>query len=491
MTSATRSPAGPRSVSDPAGLIEIWVERFKHLAGGFSVRTKILGMVLALTTVLGLGITWQVRTVMGRVAVGELESRGRSEISDLAARTVDPILLNDTYSVVEVLDDTVANHADAIYAFVIDPDGQVLAHTFGESGFPIELLAIDDHATYENEGGIGHIVLDSGEGRIHDFSAPVFDGRAGVVRLGLSEERLSNVVDGITTQMLMTTLAVGVVGVVAASFLTWLLTRPILELVETTRRVGQGDLSARASHRADDEIGALSVSFNQMVADLEANRATIAESAEARSRLIDQLIGAQEEERKRIARELHDSVGQALSSLMVGITVLTRLPEDGPVRAKGDELRGLAAETLEQVRQLGRELRPSALDDLGLAAALERYAGEFAVTYPGITVDLHCDLPARLPATVETTLYRIVQEGMTNTARHSRARNLSVLISRRRDKVQTIIEDNGVGFDPVSARKDGHSVGIHGMTERAELLGGRLDIESGEGGTTVFVEVPV
>jgi signal transduction histidine kinase len=290
--------------------------------------------------------------------------------------------------------------------------------------------------------------------------------------------------------MLVTTLFVGLAGVAAASLLTWLLTRPILNLVEATRRVGEGDLTARASGWADDEIGALAVTFNQMVADLESNRDTIAENERARTRLLEQIITAQEEERRRISRELHDTVGQALSSLMVGITVLGRSSGNGTAE-KRDELQNLAAETLSQVRQLGRELRPSALDDLGLAAALSRYAEDFGVLYPEFSVDVHVDLPDRLPSTMETTLYRIVQEGMTNAARHSGGRTLSVLLTRRDGHVQTIIEDDGSGFDPAAMRRSGQGVGIHGMSERAELLGGDLGIESGADGTTVFVEVPV
>jgi signal transduction histidine kinase len=467
---------------------DFWLERFKQSAGGFSVRTKILGIVLALTTVLGLVVTWQVRTVMTGVLMNELDNRGYSVVSDLAARTSDPILFNDTYGVFELLDDTVRNHPDATYAFVLDARGAVIAHTFGDEGFPVALL---EAGSTEGAAATGSLRLETESGLVHDFQAPILDGTVGVVRLGLSEERLGGVVGGMTTQMLITTVFVGLVGVAAASLLTWLLTRPILDLVDTTREVGAGDLSARATHWADDEIGSLGAAFNRMVADLEANRETIAETEAARTRLLEQLIDAQEEERKRIARELHDTVGQALSSLMVGMAMLARSSTDETVIAKRKELQSVAEETLDQVRQMGRELRPSALDDLGLAAALDRYSQDFGVLHPLVSVDLHVDLPDRLPSTTETNLYRIVQEGMTNAARHSSAGKLSVLITRRNGVVRAIIEDDGHGFDPVAARKLGQSVGIHGMQERAELVGGGMTIESGRDGTTVFVEVPV
>lgn len=464
-----------------------WLERGWALAGGVGVRTKILGIVLALTTVLGLGITWEVRAVMARIFIDELESRGHSVVSDLAARSADPILLNDTFALYQLLTETVANHPDLRYAFVVDANGYVLAHTFGSTGFSPALLDLNA----PTEGGDSHHQpYNSNEGTIHDFAAPILAGRAGVVRLGLSETRLRAVVNAVTGQMLLTTLAVGLAGIAAAMLLTWLLTRPILELVETTRRVGSGDLTARASHWANDEIGSLADAFNQMVADLDASHRAVTEKEQARSRLLERLINAQEEERKRIARELHDGVGQALTSLMVGMKVAGQMDDLPAVREKMDDLRQLANETLEQVRMLSRQLRPSVLDDLGLAAALERYAAEFSRLYPTVTVDVHCDLPTRLRPTTETALYRIIQEAMTNAARHSEASTVSVLLIGRDSGVRAIIEDDGRGFDPDTARRTGQSVGIHGMAERAELLGGRLDIESGSEGTTVYVEVP-
>lgn len=464
-----------------------WLERWWAWAGGVSVRTKILGIVLTLTTVLGLGITWQVRLMMNRVLLAELEERGRSVTSDLAARAVDPILLNDTFALYELLTETLANHSDVIYAFVLDPQGQVLAHTF-EGGFPRELLrlhgAVDDAA-------IMHRLYNSERGRIHDFAAPIFEGKAGVVRLGVSETRLQNTINAVTGQMLLTTLAVAIFGIAAASLLTWLLTRPILQLVETTHRVGRGDLTARAPHWADDEIGALADAFNQMVADLSASQQAVAEKEVARTRLLAQLITAQEEERRRIARDLHDGVGQLLTSLLVGLKLLNQSRNGADLPQQTAQLRQIAGETLAEVRLLSRQLRPSVLDDLGLAAALERYAAEFPSRYPGLTVDLHCDLSGRLPPPVETTLYRIVQEAMTNAARHSGGKTISVLLTQRNGRVQAIVEDDGCGFDPQAARRSGNSVGLHSMAERAELLGGRLDIESSADGATVYAEIPL
>ncbi len=457
-------------------------EGTRRILGAVSVRTKILGIVLALTLALGLSVTWQVRTTTRGVLLEELDLRGAAVATDLAASSVDPILLDDVFSLHQLLAQTVDSHQDVVYAFVTDPQGEVLAHTFGVEGFPTQLIGIE---TVD-----GRFVYDSDVGRIHEFAESVLVGRVGTVRVGLSEERLGALVDGITTQMLLTTFAVAIAGIAAAVFLTWLLTRPILDLVDTTRRVGGGDLSARARHWAKDEIGVLAEAFNHMVEDLEESQATIEAKEAARTRLLEQLITAQEEERKRIARELHDGVGQSLNSLVLGLSTLRQggVPPEAEVQA--DQLREITLETLEAVRQLGRELRPSVLDDLGLAEALAHYATEVAGLYPDLQVDTHFDLERRLTPAAEIAIYRMVQEGMTNAARHSGAQTLSVVVAQRGGGTQAIIEDDGVGFDIEAARRSGESVGIHGMQERAELLGGGVRFESGASGTTVFIEVP-
>lgn len=457
------------------------IAKAKDLLGAASVRTKILGIVLALTTVLGLGITWQVRAVMNTVLLDELDSRGSSVVSDLAARSVDPILLNDMFALHQLLAQTVANHTDMVYAFVVDPNGNVIAHTF-DDGFPTQLLELQSTG--------GPVVYDSSDGRLHDFAKPIFDGQAGTARIGLSEARLRGVIDAVTGQMLLTTLVVALFGIGAAIFLTWILTRPILDLVQTTRQVGSGDLTARAKLWAKDEIGVLADAFNAMVADLEQSQATIEEKEAARTRLLEQLITAQEEERKRIARELHDGVGQALNSLSLGISALAQVEDSDRAQELASQLRGVTGETLQTVRQLSRGLRPSILDDLGLAEALWHYAEEFASLYPEFRVDTHIDIPGRLHPTVETALYRMVQESMTNAARHSGGSTISVVVARREGWMQAIIEDDGHGFDVDATMRTGKSVGVHGIRERAELLGGHVQFESSSHGSTVFIEVP-
>jgi len=215
---------------------------------------------------------------------------------------------------------------------------------------------------------------------------------------------------------------------------------------------------------------------------------------EVRSHLLEKVITAQEEERKRIARELHDETGQVLTSLTVGLRSLEEAESPETLRDLVRELRARTAAALETVHDLAFELRPSVLDDGGLVPALRRYVADYSRKY-GIEVDLQTTAGAklRLSPPVETALYRIVQEAMSNVARHSGATQVSVLVERRHGAVVLVIEDDGTGFDAQAAMLDtsDKTLGLHGMQERASLVGGRLTIESGDSGTAVFVEVPL
>jgi len=200
------------------------------------------------------------------------------------------------------------------------------------------------------------------------------------------------------------------------------------------------------------------------------------------------VVQAQELERTRLARELHDETGQALTSILLGLKPLEGVA-DADARAAVAAVRELVVSTLQDVRRLAVELRPSALDDLGLVPAVDRLAKTVAETGMRVDVEAHIG-DERLPEPVETTLYRIVQEAVTNVARHSGAERLSITLTRKNGAVVAIVEDDGKGFDPARTASDG--LGLVGMRERLALVGGTLRIEAAAGaGTTIAAEVPL
>jgi signal transduction histidine kinase len=242
---------------------------------------------------------------------------------------------------------------------------------------------------------------------------------------------------------------------------------------------------------SNDEIGALAEAFNHMTVELSNMDELRQERERLRRQLLEKVITAQEEERRRIARELHDSTSQSLTSLIVGLRLMESQCPEYLVQSQAKELRVVAAQTLDDVHNLAMRLRPRVLDDLGLAAALERLTTEWQTRYK-ILVDIIIHVgEQRLPGPIETALYRIVQEALTNIARHAgKVTSVSILIERRGELIVAVIEDNGVGFDPTDGTGEQH-LGLLGMRERAELLGGRLTIESAPGqGTSVFIDIP-
>lgn len=489
-------PSAPDLGGRVRPLVDAFRKRAWQLVGGVPVRTKTLGIALSAAVLMGAGLTVYVRGVLLHANLAEFDLRGRAIVAGAAVRSATVLAASGPpldgpgatgqsgarAALAALSRELRATSADLDWVVILDDHGNVLGSDFGTRPMPTGLLARTADGPRE---GLRAELADGT--RVYAWPLPP----GGEVRIGMSEDRIRALVDAVTVQGLLTTLVVGLVATAVASLLSWLLTRPILELAVAARRAGEGDLGVRVDRWADDEIGELSDAFNDMLAEVDAGRAQIEEQRRARGRLLEKVINAQEDERKRIARELHDDVGQALTSISVGLRALQEQADHSPLARRAVELRSVADESLTHVRLLSRELRPSVLDDLGLAAALERFVDDYTERRPGLAVDVHCEAPERLPPAVETALYRIVQEAMTNAARHSGASNLSVLLRVTGGRCRAIIEDDGRGFDPEAHRRAGRSVGIHGMVERAELLGGRVDIESGPEGTTVFVEVPL
>lgn len=200
-----------------------------------------------------------------------------------------------------------------------------------------------------------------------------------------------------------------------------------------------------------------------------------------RSTLMHQLLFAQEEERRRVGRELHDEVGSQLTGALLALQITEKRPE------YLGEARKAVVQALEEVRRLSRELRPAVLDDLGLARALERYLHELQER-TGLQIEFEIECP-NLRESQQIALFRVIQEALTNVARHAQAHQVYVGLSAWDKRVRGLIADDGQGFDPQHIPT---SIGMVGMRERIELLGGSLTVESAPGqGTRVSFVVPL
>ncbi len=461
-------------------------ERFWAVAGAVSVRTKILGIVLGSTFLLGIGIILQARYTFQITMMRLLEEQSISTARDLAARATDPILLNDLVYLQNLLDETVKNSPNVRYAFLINAQDQIIAHTF-DGGFPLALLPLN---TVEPDSHHHTVLIRTNEGLVWDTAVPILDGKVGIARIGVSDTSIQRVLSGLTLQFTLTIIGVSTIGILVAVLLTLILTRPIHELVQATQEIAKGNFAIRVKRWANDELGELADAFNHMSERLATAEHLRREREWLRRQLLEKVIASQEEERRRIARELHDSTSQNLTSLIVGLRMMEESCRECPVQSKAKELRAIASHTLDEVHEISLRLRPRILDDLGLKAALERLASEWEARYK-IPVDVAIRLNERLPGTVETAIYRIVQEALTNIVRHAQAHSASILVERRGNVLRAIIEDDGIGFDP-QTRLGEHHLGLLGMRERAELLGGKLVIESARGaGTSLLIEIPL
>jgi signal transduction histidine kinase len=208
----------------------------------------------------------------------------------------------------------------------------------------------------------------------------------------------------------------------------------------------------------------------------------------ARRDTLRRVVEAQEAERRRIARELHDDTGQSLATVLLGLRLAEEADDPADARRLLADLRGTITDSIRDLRALAVELRPTALDDFGLGPALERLTDTYA-RRTGLDIDVHlANLDPRLPESVETALFRIVQEALTNIAKHAEATRVSVVVRRQEERVMLVVEDDGRGFDKGSPSA---GLGLLSMRERADMLGGTLRLESSpDRGTTIAVEVP-
>jgi signal transduction histidine kinase len=335
----------------------------------------------------------------------------------------------------------------------------------------------------------------------------------GAIEIGLARAPLE---DQIKEQTLVMMLIGGITFVVLGTVLAFVIRSevgtPLAGLAASAQKIAEGDFSARAKVTSKDEVGVLARTFNEMAGHVEQYSRAIEDSkqeleqkirertqqvqdmAAIRGRLLDRLISAQEEERRRIARELHDEAGQALTMIMMNLArTIDTLPKDATAaKERLSQSRSLAEGTLGELRKLIYELRPELLDQLGMVPALRSYV-KTRLEAANIKVQLQfLGLQERLPSQVEITLFRVIQEAVTNIVRHSGASMVAIQVTASDSAVTATVEDDGRGFDAEAVLKAPESWGLRGIRERVAVIGGELSIESApRQGTCLRVHIPL
>lgn len=282
--------------------------------------------------------------------------------------------------------------------------------------------------------------------------------------------------------------AVILLSLIVNGLLVRLALEPLAGLGRAAARIQEGDFTARApsSPLADRDLESLIQTFNAMLDGLSVYRRRLREMA-ARA------LAAQEEERKRIARELHDETAQMLAAILVRLRLLQQM-DAASAESELEEVRSAVSQALEGVRLFARGLRPPDLDELGLPAAIRSHARKLEQGTRALRITVEADESVRevLSPEAELVLYRILQEALSNVVRHSGATEATVRIRRDGDTVIAEVEDNGAGFSVEAVERAGNGLGLFGMKERATYVDGDVVIDSAPGrGSRVIARVPV
>jgi signal transduction histidine kinase len=465
----------------------------------------IIGGMLLLSALIGIVM---VRTT-SRLLENQVASRGFEIATSVGAMSSNDILLDDRYALSSRITGAMNHTEEVRYIIIADFAGNLLIDTF-MGKFPAGLaqdirrasLPAPDPDPYRVGGSADSRVVHyrSDEGPICEVIVPIEKGNIGFVRVGMSERGSQALLLRTIRRFLLLTLGACLLASAGATLLAHRIVKPIHTLAGAARQIRHGNYSVRAQVPDEAEVGMLAAAFNEMAASLQAEAIEHDRLLEelrakemARTVLLNRLFTVQEDERRRLSRELHDESGQSLASMLAYMKLLSSKLTTGPQRELLQQTRGVALDIMGNLRKLATELRPPILDDLGLTTAMRKYVDGFRDQHG---CEVACELPETEPALdgpVSLALYRILQESLVNVAKHARARAVRVALRPLDGWIELEVADDGEGAsaDALAQAMRSDHLGVFGMRERTELLGGRFTLDSGPAqGTTVRAILP-
>ncbi|GEM_PF-2279699 len=457
----------------------------KYLPG---IRVKIIAIVLGITLILTLITMVYAHTALRARLEEQLNEKSVSMAQNLAARSVEPALTNNIFDLYDLAYSTKEGNQDVFYVLMVDNEENILVHTF-QDYFPPDLFQVEH--TLSGSESVDVQKFTTEKGILRDVAAPVFEGPDPeiMVRLGVIDYSVQSAISDTTWQILLISLLTFLVtgtGVYFISTVTFI--KPINSLLNSVKAVSEGDLSQQVKVNTGDELSELADAFNSMTQRLSQTKKT-------RDSLLGKIINSQEEERQRVARELHDETGPTLSTLMISLKFMEDSKDTAELKEKIEDFRQLLMQSLEQVRLLAWKLTPTLLVDLGLKAALESFIDRYWRNQEGweINLQIHGLDERRLPSEIEVSIYRVVQEALTNIYKHAQASKVWIFINATTDMAEVVIEDNGIGIDLENFNRESKiGMGLTSMQERIELVGGTFFLESSPNqGTAIKIEIPL
>ena len=470
----------------------------------YKINGIIIGMLLLFSIIIGVIMM----KTTARLLDQQIEQRGVEVATYIAALSSNDILLDDHYALFDRITKTQNNREDVRYILVTDSAGGILANTFAGNlphGLPITLPTENVfsplYSDTENHSEYLVMKMNSNEGPIREIIVPIENGAIGFVRVGMSENNTQQLLKNKLAEFFITTFLVCLLAAMGATYLAYVIIYPLHSLTLAAKQIQVGNFSVQAKVNSQDEVGHLSTVFNEMAnilqeKEFENNRLLkeLRAKEAMRAILMNKLFTIQEEERKRLSRELHDETSQSLASLLAYMKVLlSKLTDD---KQKGLLLgaRDVAINVLDGLRKMAVELRPPVLDDLGIIAAMAKYINHFS-EQQHLPVSFSApDDKLVISNELSLTLYRILQESLTNISKHACASEVNIALIKNPTTITLLISDNGSGLRPgdLEAARQNNRLGVYGMKERVELLGGMFDFHSLSGqGTTITVTLSI
>lgn len=451
---------------------------------------KIMCVGAMVTTLFSVVTVYQFKVGLTRFLYSDLREKTLASARSISDAVAHDIAVRDVMSIYETLKRQKTAMPDIQYIYVLGADGNMLAHIPFHDTAPVAMPVSG------NQTDVVRLIKGEGHYTI-EAQSPLFGGKAGWVKIGVSDAGIRKAFRTFTTALVTVLVVCIIFGHGMAFFLASVMVKPINQLTRASRRIREGDLTARAGVHSTDEIGKLAETFDQMAESLKKNQEEIERKESERRVLVERLVQVHEEEKRHIARELHDHVGPSLSSILLRVESLSRTTDGNTEGIRGDvgELSDMVRGAIEDMRKMAFTLRPDILDDFGLESAMKQYV-DFFRKHADVRVEFsyaEMSNSNRLPEAVETAFYRILQEALSNVRRHSKARHVSVIVIHGVDEATLVIEDDGIGVSAVdSTRSTDGGMGIAGMRDRAFLLRGTFSIDSEPGkGTGIRVSIPL
>ncbi len=452
-----------------------------------SLRIKVIGLVIFTTLLLGLPVIYFVNKNFSQQDNIQLRLVSQAIGKQLSSQSVNYILEENIYALTKLLKNSLKSDPDVVYAFIRNKNGDVIASTFN-GGFPAGLLKVNSF----NLKKISTVKIKTNKGMVYDTSVPILKGNIGTVRVGISTKRSSKLLYSLVRSIIIVMVFAAALAVILSSSIAWWVMTPIVKLSEAFNKVKSGSYDVKLDIKRDDEIGMLTRDFNKMAESLKKANDKRIENDNLRKNFINNVINAQEEERKRIAKDLHDQFAQMLAYIKIRIGLLKNLTNIEDAKESIAQISEELTNALDVVRNIARSLMPGMLEEMGLVFAVSSYIDDINKKGPNFKVDFYVDdiiKNKRFDQNIEINVYRIIQEALSNIILHSHSNYAKITLEDKEGKINGTIEDYGTGFNYGLINKG--SLGIFGMIERAKLLGGDLKVESKTGvGTLVNFRVP-